>query len=162
MFEPIGFFVPGHPACAGSKKYVHHNGRIKLVDDCSRNRTWRHAVQVHAVRAYSSDLLVEPVRLSLDFVFLRPGSHYYKRKSGRVLRDDAPEFPDVTPDLTKLVRAIEDALTGVVWRDDCRVVQQVNCKSYGAIQGAHVLIEPAIRASTGGPELSNLGRPSHV
>jgi Holliday junction resolvase RusA-like endonuclease len=150
MFDPISFFVPGHPACAGSKKYVRRGDKIQLVDDCSRNRGWRQAVRFYASQAYPFDLLIEPVVIGLEFVFIRPGTHYLKRKSGTVLRSDAPPFPDVTPDLTKLVRAVEDALTGVVWRDDCRVVGQYNRKTYGEVQGAGITIEPA---------LEPLGRP---
>jgi Holliday junction resolvase RusA-like endonuclease len=144
MFDPICFFVPGHPACAGSKKYVHRGGKILLIDDCTRNRGWRKAIQSYAHDAYHDDLLIEPVVIGLEFVFLRPGTHYLKRKSGLVLRPDAPPFPDVTPDLTKLVRAVEDALTGVIWRDDCRVVGQSNLKVYGQVQGARIVIEPAL------------------
>lgn len=143
MFESIRFFVPGHPACAGSKKFVRHGDRISLVDDCSRNRSWRKAVQLVAGINYRHDLIIEPVVLGTEFVFVRPGGHYLKRKTGAVLRPDAPLYPDVTPDLTKLVRAVEDALTGVVWRDDCRVVGQYNAKVYGDQAGAFILVEPA-------------------
>lgn len=143
MFAPIRFFVPGHPACAGSKKYVHIGGRIKLIDDCSRNKVWRQAVRREANKAYPFDLLIEPVVLGLEFTFIRPKGHFFRRKSGVVLRPDAPLYPDVAPDLTKLVRAVEDALTGVIWRDDCRVVGQSNLKVYGEVQGARIVIKPA-------------------
>ena len=39
--------------------------------------------------------------------------------------------PDTKPDLTKLVRAAEDSLRGVLWRDDAQVVRQVTEKRWG-------------------------------
>jgi Holliday junction resolvase RusA-like endonuclease len=143
MFAPISFFVPGHPASAGSKKYIHRGDRIVLIDDCSRNASWRKTIQFYAGQAYRHDLIIEPVILGLEFLFVRPKTHFSWRKSGPVLRPDAPPYPDVVPDLTKLVRAVEDALTGCVWRDDASVVAQYNSKTYGEVQGALIRVEPA-------------------
>jgi Holliday junction resolvase RusA-like endonuclease len=49
----------------------------------------------------------------------RPKGHYGRRG----LRPSAPAYPNVMPDLDKLARAILDALTGIVWRDDAQVVR---------------------------------------
>jgi Holliday junction resolvase RusA-like endonuclease len=50
------------------------------------------------------------VRLRVAFYIARPK------------RPKFPNRPAVNPDLSKLVRATEDALTGLVWADDSRVV----------------------------------------
>ena len=43
---------------------------------------------------------------------------------------------------TKLIRAVEDALTGIVWRDDAQVAVQKVAKVYGdEPQGAVITIE---------------------
>jgi len=39
-------------------------------------------------------------------------------------------FPASRPDLTKLIRSVEDALTGILWRDDAQVISQVALKRY--------------------------------
>jgi Holliday junction resolvase RusA-like endonuclease len=44
------------------------------------------------------------------------------------------------PDLDKLIRAILDALTGVVWRDDGQVVDIVASKVYADTPGVDVVI----------------------
>lgn len=52
------------------------------------------------------------------------------------------------PDLDKLVRAIGDALTGVVYRDDSQVVDIRASKAYGAQPGVWVSVssmEPWIK-----------------
>jgi Holliday junction resolvase RusA-like endonuclease len=38
--------------------------------------------------------------------------------------------PASTPDLSKLLRSTEDALTGVVWKDDARVVEYTRLAKY--------------------------------
>ena len=43
--------------------------------------------------------------------------------------------------MTKLVRAVEDALTGLVWRDDAQVVVQTVRKRYGHPERAEVLVQ---------------------
>jgi Holliday junction resolvase RusA-like endonuclease len=47
-----------------------------------------------------------------------------------MLRDDAPKTKASKPDLTKLIRSTEDALTGIAWNDDASVVHQVARKLY--------------------------------
>ena len=42
--------------------------------------------------------------------------------------------------LLKLTRAVEDALTGLVWRDDAQVVDEVLSKRYGAPERVEVRV----------------------
>jgi crossover junction endodeoxyribonuclease RusA len=44
------------------------------------------------------------------------------------------------PDLSKLIRAVEDALTGVVWRDDAQVDDLAVSKRYATNEGAGVFV----------------------
>jgi Holliday junction resolvase RusA-like endonuclease len=41
-------------------------------------------------------------------------------------------FDTDTPDLTNLVKLIEDAFNGIIWEDDRLIVEQVNRKEFGA------------------------------
>lgn len=48
------------------------------------------------------------------------------------------------PDLDNLVKAIKDALTGIVWKDDALVCRELTSKEYAAADenpGAAVMIE---------------------
>ena len=71
--------------------------------------------------------LEQPLWVVFGFTFRRPKGH--TRKDG-TLRKSAPLWPAVRPDTTKLVRAVEDALTGIVWADDALIVDQQACKTY--------------------------------
>jgi Holliday junction resolvase RusA-like endonuclease len=50
-------------------------------------------------------------------------------------------YPHVMPDGGKFQRAIEDALTGTVWKDDAQVVQWHGAKVY---PGSGTLPEPGV------------------
>lgn len=136
---PIGvtFFVPGIAAPGGSKKQVIRGRRRYLVDDAKRNRPWRRDVAWTARAHYDADPMVGPLGLDVVFVLPRPGGHF-TRTGG--LRASAPAHPIVRPDATKLLRALEDACTGIVWRDDAQIVEQHVQKIYGAEAGARVRV----------------------
>lgn len=53
-------------------------------------------------------------------------------------------YPITTPDLTKIVRATEDALLDVVYDDDARVVTQHNDKRYGDPERVEITIREVL------------------
>ncbi len=102
--------VSGRPAPQGSKVRTQYGMReaSKYV------KPWRDAVEKAAKEAMSEDYTPfdGPVRLTVTFFIDRPA----KSKWGR--------YPAGTPDLSKLVRSTEDALTSAgVWVDDALVVK---------------------------------------
>ena len=113
----IAFTVHGKPAPAGSKRgfYNAKAKRVIITDDSKNSRPWKAQISDAAAEAMAGyDLLQGPLSVSLTFFVLRPKGHY----GARGLRPSAPEFPTVKPDLLKLARAVEDALSGIVYRDD--------------------------------------------
>lgn len=64
-------------------------------------------------------LLVGAVELSAEFVFARPQSHY--TSTGKITKSALLRFPPL--DVSKLVRAIEDAMSGVVYIDDRQITR---------------------------------------
>lgn len=59
----------------------------------------------------------------------------------------APIAPIVRPDLLKLARAVEDALSGVLWKDDSQVVVEVLRKRYDEPMGCVVTVKEFARSS---------------
>lgn len=129
----VTFTVYGKPQPAGSKKGMLHpaTGRVIVIDDAKHSRPWKQEITGAAIHAMADvDMFTGPVRLHVVFYVSRPKGHMGTgRNQGRV-KASAPLFPAVKPDLTKLLRAAEDALTSVVWRDDCQVVDQRVRKVY--------------------------------
>lgn len=132
----VGFTVYGVPQPAGSKVAGRaKDGRMFVRDAAAKSAPWKRQVAQAAGEAMSGDLLDGPLSLAVVFYVPRPKSHQGRRG----LLPSAPPYPATRPDLTKLVRAVEDALTGVVWRDDAQVVRQFAWKAYG--EPARVTIE---------------------
>jgi Holliday junction resolvase RusA-like endonuclease len=130
----LAFTVLGRAQPAGSKRAFQHSktGRVVVVDDAAGSRPWKQQVAGEALTHRNGDgLLTGELGLELAFFFARPKSHYRTGRNSHLLKDSAPSRPVVKPDTTKLVRGVEDSLTGVVWRDDAQVVHQVADKFYG-------------------------------
>lgn len=129
--ESTSFVVYGVPATAGSKKgFVNQKtGRVIITDDSKRSRPWKALVTDAAIEAIGEqELLTGPLELRLSFYLIRPKGHY----GVKGVRPSAPRFPTVKPDLLKLARAVEDALSGIVYRDDAQIAVEVLTKDYGA------------------------------
>ena len=107
----------GLPAPQGSKKGfpVHRKGGgigVALVESAKGLKPWREAVRKAAITAVAaSGCVAGPVVAELIFTLPRPKS---KTKC---------EDHWVKPDLSKLIRAVEDALTDAgAFEDDARIV----------------------------------------
>jgi Holliday junction resolvase RusA-like endonuclease len=128
----IQFWVPGIPQPGGSKKgFVNPSTkRVVIVDDAKRNKEWRSVVAMAAREAYQGVPLDCPLSVRVCFYLPRPRGHYRTGKNAGQLLASAPAFPTKKPDSTKLWRSTEDALSGILWRDDSQVVRQVVEKKF--------------------------------
>lgn len=126
----IQFTVYGRPAQQGSKRAFVRNGRAILTEDNSdRQRQWYNAVASRAAEYMNGrDLIQGPLRLSVEFRFKRPKSHFGSGKNASVLKASAPVLHEQTPDISKLIRCTEDAMSGVVYGDDRQICE------YGSIR----------------------------
>lgn len=135
----ISFTVHGQPATAGSKRgfYNAKARRVIITDDSEKSRPWKALVADAAVAAMPGpELLTGPLEVVFDFYVPRPKGHY----GARGVKPSAPAFPAVKPDVLKLARAVEDALTGIVWRDDAQIVMETITKRYGEPARVEILV----------------------
>lgn len=136
--------VYGLPAPQGSKRHV---GNGVMIESSKKVKPWRQDVKQAALDAIAGHPdwtpLDGPLVASMTFTFARPKSHYRTGRNAHLLRDTAPARPAVTPDLSKILRSTEDALTGVIWADDARVVGYIHLgKFYAGTDAADVLTMP--------------------
>lgn len=141
----IQFRVVGTPRPGGSKKGFFNKalGRVMIIDDCKGNKVWRQDVVAAALPVKPSALLDGCLMLDVTFYLQRPQGHYGTGKNAGQMRESAPPFPKTKPDLTKLVRSTEDALTGILWVDDARITHQIPRKLYcepGQPPGAEISV----------------------
>jgi len=140
----ISFFVPGLPAPGGSKRYVGKSkktGRAILIDDAgARNKNWRTCVAYSGHENAPAQLLRGALSVSFVFFVPRPKGHYRTGKRAAELRPDAPTYPTKKPDVLKLSRSTEDALTNIIWADDAQTVWLTAMKQFGEKPGCQITI----------------------
>lgn len=130
----ITFTALGQPQPAGSKRAFRHKstGRVLVVDANAKSKPWQAVVASAGSEAMNgSELLDGPLFVAMRFFQPHPKSHYRTGKHSTLLRDSAPMFPAGRPDVLKLARGVEDALSGVCWRDDAQIVIERLSKFYG-------------------------------
>jgi len=144
MRWPFQIFVEGRPATAGSKNphRAKRTGRLYVTDSCKGKAAWMLKVAAAAREAWQQGPFDGPVEMEMWFFVPRPLSHYRVVGRTRVLRDDAPFWHVSKPDRTKLVRAAEDALVGILWKDDSQVVAGPAYKLWGNVGGALIRVRP--------------------
>ena len=121
--KTLSFHVPGIPAPGGSKRFVgfgKKTGRAILIDDAGeRNKNWRTSVAQCGNQARGTEPMFEgPLQVRMVFCMPRPKGHF----GAKGLKPSAPIAPTTKPDVLKLARSTEDALTGIVWLDDAQTV----------------------------------------
>ena len=146
--KSVTFFVPGTPRTAGSKKAfplwrgkgaARQFVRSVVVDSSgAEGKAWRSVIQDKARDAYGYSPPMEgPLKFAATFFILRPKGHFGKKG----VRPSAPEFPITRPDVLKMARAVEDALTGIIWRDDAQIVTEIIVKRFSVHSGVYVTID---------------------
>lgn len=130
--------VHGMPGPQGSKKLVGRDGKGRgiLVESSNKVKPWRQAVGVAAIEAMGGAGRGVMGPIAVDMVFTLP-----KPKS-------APKrlatYPSKKPDLSKLVRSTEDALTDVgAIEDDARIVCTFSRKVFPG-EGVDSLAVPGV------------------
>lgn len=147
----IEFFIAGIPAPGGSKRYVGKNkrtGRALLIDDAKGNKTWRERVAWTARQKLGSmQPLDVPLQVQFIFYVKRPKGHYNAKGH---IKASAPMFPTPKPDVLKLARSTEDALTGIIWQDDAGTVSLSLAKRYAVAENACGCLVRVRLQTTGG------------
>jgi Holliday junction resolvase RusA-like endonuclease len=140
----IEFTVYGKPATAGSKQafpFKRKDGTlgVRVTSDNQRYKPWRQSLIDAAVEA-GPIWFDESVALIVNVIRPRPKGHFRTGKNSEQVRDSAEPFPTTKPDTVKIVRAVEDSLTGIVWRDDSQVVRHFLTKDYGEPERVEITI----------------------
>lgn len=116
----VTFQVLGIAQPKGSARAFKRGERVIVTTDNPRLRDWEHAVGGVA-QTLNEAPFDGAVTLAVMFHFPRP-----KSKPRRVVHCIT------RPDLDKAIRAIGDALTGILFADDAQIVAVHACKVYAA------------------------------
>lgn len=170
----ISFFVPGRPQTAGSKTAVPMGARMGVIEAGSkesrlRKKTWRGDLRDGALEAlagagehgaFALKPFDGPLELTVVIIRKRPSAHISSRRNLRTVKEWAELLlPVQRPDTLKIVRAAEDALTGVLWLDDSQIVRHHLHKAYAdqvglpnGLDGLYIVVDEV--AGYSGPQLN--------
>lgn len=149
--NPITFFVPGTPIPKGSMngRVTRAKGRpIAMVYDQQgrKLKNWQEAIKWAAIAHRRAPVTEarQAFRIRLVFQFPRPKNQLTSRGKRTV---KFRPLPTVKPDVDKLTRAVLDALSGTIYKDDAQVTTITARKTYHETPGAWIQIieetEPA-------------------
>lgn len=135
---PLAITVHGVPVPQGSKQPW--GGEVN-----PHVKAWRTSIAQAAAELLPDGPLHDPVVIDAQFYFPRPLAHYRSGKHRAELRADAPYWVARAPDLDKLLRAVGDALSGVVVTDDRQIVAWNAAKRYEAPARVELIVRPVPR-----------------
>ena len=144
----IYFTVFGIPKPAGSKTAFAikrggvYTGRTVVMDACKKTKSWQATVKAEAKKHAPEKPFVGAVALELLFQMPRPKSHFGTGKNSNLRKTSAPDYPTGKPDVLKLTRAVEDAMTGIIYVDDAQIIFEEIKKKYssGSFAGVEVRV----------------------
>lgn len=145
----LNITVPGVPQPKGSMRSFVPRGRggelrrdprsgrlkISMTNDNPLTREWQHRIGWYAKSALPGAVPTEGAyRVTGHFKFQRPPAHLLKGIDSLTglprMRQNAPLRHTYKPDLDKLIRAVLDAFTGIVYPDDSQVMELDFSKSW--------------------------------
>ena len=143
----ITFIVPGKPVGKGRPRAAARGKHITLYTP-QKTATYESTVALAADQAMAGKpLITGPVETLMTIVLPVPAS-WPKRKQADALAGVV--MPTSKPDMDNVVKAIFDAINGIVWTDDVQVVGLRVRKVYGAIPRVQVTVSPYISQTSGG------------
>ena len=159
----IQFQIEGEPQQRGSKNpYIIRNKQKQMLrrgggivrtaydhpimvvpDSNKKSEPYMKLVALRAQEAWGRDPMEGAVVLEVEFHFRRPKCHY---RTGKYSDQLKPRFAELKyhtkkPDLSKLIRCVEDGITyGKIWEDDNQVVSYGSTAKYWTIGDGFALV----------------------
>ena len=123
--------IPGEPvsfARAGS------NGKRRFTP--KKQADYMTAARHFAARAMEGRAPIEgPVEMEVEAVFLVPDSWSKTKRAAAVWKASKP-------DASNLVKIVEDAFNGIVYRDDAQIARSLVVKRYGVAASINLIVRP--------------------
>ena len=141
--EPIRFSVPGLPIAQPRQRHrvIQSAGRAFATNYTPAKapvNVWKAMIALAARQAYRGPLLTGPVGLTVILKFPVPVSA--KRAKHRDVENGVVVYHVGRPDAENCIKALQDALTNVVWADDSQVAVGHWQKIYSIESGVEVEI----------------------
>ena len=137
--QKLKFEVPGSPIGQGRPKFSTINGHAVAYDP-EKSRNYKAYVKMLAVQAMKDNgfnMIDGPCCLDIMAFFEVPKSKSKKFKERALL---GLERPTKKPDIDNIVKALQDALNGLAYKDDSSIVYLSVAKCYSEIPRVEVIL----------------------
>ena len=129
MPNAIILTLPG-PPIARSEPTIGRRGTRSIMFDSTKTRVGKHSWLAVWLEAGQPRLPDAPLTLNLTIFCDRPQGHYRKDHSLSAAGLRTP-YPTTKPDVSNVIKIIEDALKGRAFRDDSQIIGINAIKRYG-------------------------------
>lgn len=139
MSNVLSFEIPGQPIGQGRPKFSTINGHARAYDP-EKSRNYKAYIRMLATQAMKDSgftMIEGPCVLSINAYFEVPKS---KSKKFREAALSGLEYPTKKPDLSNIIKGIEDAINNLVYKDDACIVSLSVCKFYSDVPRVEVVI----------------------
>ena len=137
--QKLMFEIPGSPIGQGRPKFSTINGHAKAYDP-EKSRNYKAYVKLLATQAMKEQgftMIDGPCCLDIMAFFEVPKSKSKKFKERASL---GLERPTKKPDIDNIVKALQDALNGLAYKDDSSIVYLSVAKCYSEIPRVEVIL----------------------
>ena len=142
MSATVYFVVYGNPVGKGRPRATSRGGFVRMYTD-AKTLGFESAVADEARIAMRDWQAFEtPMQLQLSAYYYIPKS-WSKKK--RQMAMDGEIHPQVKPDLDNVMKAVLDAMNGVVYVDDSQVINMVATKRYSSDPRVEVYLHEVLK-----------------
>ena len=139
MMQELKFEIPGSPIGQGRPKFSTINGHAVAYDP-EKSRNYKAYVKLLATQAMKDSgftMIEGPCCLDIMAFFEVPKSKSKKFKERALL---GLERPTKKPDIDNIVKALQDALNGLAYKDDSSIVFLSVAKCYSEVPRVEVIL----------------------
>lgn len=137
--QELKFEIPGSPIGQGRPKFSTINGHAVAYDP-EKSRNYKAYVKLLATQAMKDNgfnMIEGPCCLDIMAFFEVPKSKSKKFKERALL---GLERPTKKPDIDNIVKALQDALNGLAYKDDSSIVFLSVAKCYSEVPRVEVIL----------------------
>ena len=142
MSNVLAFDIPGQPIGQGRPKFSTINGHARAYDP-EKSRNYKAYVRMLATQAMKDtgfEMIDGPCAVLINAFFEVPKSKSKKFREAALLDQ---ERPTKKPDADNIVKAIQDALNGLTYKDDACIVHLACQKFYSDNPRVEVFVTAA-------------------
>lgn len=142
MSAAVYFVVTGNPVGKGRPRATSRGGFVRMYTD-AKTLGFEAAVADEASTAMRGfEVFETPMQMQLSAYYPIPKSWSKKKRQQAI---DGEIYPNVKPDLDNVLKAVLDALNGVVYVDDSQVINLVATKRYSTDPRVEVYVHEVLK-----------------